>query len=197
MKRVIVIGAGGHGKVIADIIRLSGDEVVGFIDDKNPSELPDFNIVGTTADIGKCYCWYFPAVGECDTREHLMMHKVKWYTAIHPASTIAQGVKIGEGSCVMANSVINPGAVLGKGVIVNTAATIDHDCRISSFVHIAPGAHISGSVSVGEKCWIGIGALICNNIDICSGCIIGAGTVIIKNIDEVGTYVGVPSRKIR
>ncbi len=192
MKKVIVIGASGHGKVVADIVKLSGDEVVGFLDDKSRDELSGFNILGTTADIGSTDYWYFIAVGNCEIRERIMQNEVKWYTAIHPTAVIAEGVKIGHGSCVMANAVINPGSKIGIGVIVNTAATVDHDCTISDFVHIAPGAHISGTVSVGGKCWIGIGSTIINNVSICANCTIGAGAVVIKDIVEAGTYIGVP-----
>ncbi len=197
MKKVIIIGAGGHGKVVADIVNLSGDEVVGFLDDKRQCELPEFNIIGTATDIGVRDCWYFVAVGNCIVREKLMQHDVQWYTAIHPTSVIAEGVKIGHGSCIMANAVINSGSKLGRGVIINTAATVDHDCVISDFVHIAPGVHISGTVTVGKNCWVGVGSTISNNVSICSDCTIGAGTVVIKSIDEAGTYVGVPSKRIR
>lgn len=196
MKKVIIIGAGGHGKVVADIVRLSGDEVIGFIDDKKPDELPDFNIVGTTVDIGAIDCLYFAAVGNHSIREKLMGFEVKWYTAIHPTAVVAEGVIIGEGTCVMANAVINPGSSLGRGVIVNTSATVDHDCRIGNYVHIAPGVNISGAVSVGSNTWIGVGSAISNGISICSGCVIGAGSVVVKDIKDAGTYVGVPARRI-
>lgn len=196
MKRIIIIGAGGHGKVVADIIKLSGDKVVGYIDDKDPAEFPGFNIIGTTADIGKTDCWYFAAVGNCSVREKIMNYDVKWYTAIHPTAVIAEGVAIGEGSCVMANAVINSSTKIGKGVIINTASTIDHDCTISDFVHIAPGVNISGTVTVGSKTWIGVGSAVSNNVNICGGCMIGAGAVVIKDINESGTYVGTPVRKI-
>jgi sugar O-acyltransferase (sialic acid O-acetyltransferase NeuD family) len=195
MKKVIIIGASGHGKVIADIIKLSGDQVIGFLDDKSPSELPGFCILGTTADIGTIKCWHFVAIGDCKLREKMMQYEAKWYTAIHPTAVIAEGVVIGRGSCVMANAVVNTGSKIGKGVIVNTAATVDHDCTISDFVHIAPGVHLSGTVTVGSKTWIGVGSSISNNINICGDCIIGAGTVVIKDIEEPGTYVGVPAFK--
>lgn len=196
-EKVIIIGAGGHGKVIADIVRLSGDEVIGFLDDKSQDKITDFKIIGTTADIDKTTHWYFLAIGNCEIREKLMCRKVKWYTAIHPSAVIAEGVEIGEGTCILANAVINPGSKLGKGVIVNTAATVDHDCNISDFVHISPGVHISGCVKIGNRTWLGVGAIVSNNINICDDCIIGAGAVVINNIDEAGTYVGVPAKKIK
>lgn len=197
MKKVIIIGAGGHGKVAADIVRLSGDEVVGFLDDKPPENLVGFNVIGNTGDIGKWFdCMYFTAVGNAEIRKKIMYNNVSWYTAIHPTAVIADDVKIGEGTLFAANSVVNPGAEIGKGCIINTAATVDHDCILEDFVHISPGAHLSGSVKVGYETWIGIGACVVNNIEICAGCTIGAGAAVIKNIGVAGTYVGVPVKKV-
>lgn len=198
MKKVIVIGAGGHGKVAADIVGLSGDELIGFLDDKPPESLKGFNIIGNTDDIGKWSdCCYFVAVGNAKIRKEIMNNNVTWYTAIHPTAVIANNVKIGEGSLFAANSVVNPGAKIGRGCIVNTAATVDHDCILEDFVHISPGVHLCGAVKVGSETWIGAGACVVNNIEICSGCIIGAGAVVVKNISIAGTYVGVPARKIK
>lgn len=196
MKKVIIIGAGGHGKVAADIVRLSGDEIVGFLDDKPPEKFAGFNVIGNTNDIGKWSdCFYFAAVGNAENRKKIMNRNVYWYTAIHPTAVVADNVKIGGGSFLAANSVVNADAKIGRGCIVNTAATVDHDCILEDFVHISPGAHLSGSVKIGSETWIGVGACIVNDIEICSGCIIGAGAVVIKNIYEAGTYVGVPVKK--
>lgn len=195
--KVIIVGAGGHGKVVADIIKLNGDEVLGYLDDKNPDELPEYNILGTTKLLGKRDCYYFVAVGNCEVRERLMSAKVKWYTAIHPSAVIANDTTIGDGSCVMANAVINSGTKIGMGVIVNTAASIDHDCIINEYVHVAPGVHISGTVTVGKCTWIGVGSTISNNLAIANNCLIGAGTLVIKDINKPGTYVGVPARLIK
>lgn len=196
MKKVVIIGAGGHGKVAADIIRLSGDEVVGFLDDKPPENFVGFNVIGNTEDIGKWSDYiYFAAVGSAEIREKIMKNNVHWYTAIHPTAVIASDVKIGDGTLLAANSVVNSGSKIGKGCIINTAATVDHDCILEDFVHISPGVHLSGSVSVGSKTWIGVGACIVNNVEICGDCIIGAGAVVIRNIVRSGTYVGVPAKK--
>lgn len=197
MKKVIIIGAGGHGKVVADIIRLSGDKVVGFLDDKPPENFVGFNVIGNTEDIGKWFdCLYFVAIGNAEIRKKIMKNNVHWYTAIHPTAVIASDVKIGEGTLFAANSVVNPGSEIGRGCIVNTAATVDHDCILEDFVHVSPGAHLSGSVRVGSETWICVGACIVNNVEICGDCIIGAGAAVTRNIVEAGTYVGVPVRKV-
>lgn len=196
-KKVIIVGAGGHGKVIADIIKLNGDEIIGYLDDKSPEELPDYKIIGKTSEIKKDENWYIIAVGDSYIREKLMKTEANWYTAIHPTAVVASDVTIGEGTCVMANVVINPGTKVKKGVIINTAVTIDHDCKIEQFVHIAPGSHLSGTVTVEEHTWIGVGSIVSNNIKICSKCKIGAGGVVIKDITKAGTYVGVPVKNVR
>lgn len=196
MKKVIIIGAGGHGKVAADIVRLSGDEVIGFLDDKPPENLVGFDVIGNTGDIGKWSdCLYFAAVGNAVIRKKIMNKNVPWYTAIHPTAVIADDVKIDEGTLLAANSVVNSGSEIGRGCIINTAATVDHDCILEDFVHISPGAHLSGSVKIGSGTWVGVGACVVNNVEICGGCTIGAGAAVIKNIGEAGTYVGVPTEK--
>ena len=196
MKKVIIIGAGGHGKVTADIVRHSGDEVVGFLDDKPFKSFAKASIIGNTGDIGKWSdCMYFAAIGNAVIRKKIMSNNVPWYTAIHPTAVIADDVKIGEGSLLAANSVVNSGTEIGKGCIINTAATVDHDCILEDFVHISPGAHLSGSVKIGSETWVGVGACVVNNVEICGGCTVGAGAVVICSIDEVATYVGVPAKK--
>ena len=193
-KKVIVIGAGGHGRVIADIIALSGDVVLGFLDDKYPSEFPNITILGKLKDIDqyKQEASFIVGIGDNQTRKKIMESMNVVYTAIHPTAVIASDVRIGEGTVVMANAVINTGSKIGKGVIVNTAATVDHDNILASYVHISPGAHLGGTVNIGSETWIGIGAIVSNNIDICERCVVGAESLVLKNIFQSGIYFGVP-----
>ena len=199
-KKVVIIGAGGHGRVVADIAEACGDTVLGFLDDSNTIN-NKVNVIGTSADAIK-YCGseteLFVAIGNCKVREKIMnsLPDAKWYTAIHPSAVISPSAVIGEGTCVMPNAVVNNSAVIGKGVIVNTCASVDHDDIIGDYVHIACGARLAGTVTVGNCTWIGIGSTISNNVSICSNLMIGAGAVVVKDIMEKGTYVGVPARKI-
>lgn len=193
-KKVIIIGAGGHGRVVADIVRLNGDEVIGFIDDNKTGFVNGCEVLGTIKDIGKFDCYYFAAIGDNATRQKIMEKDVKWYTAIHPSAVVAKDVEIPCGVVIMANAVVNPGSVIGEGVIINTAATVDHDNVIGDFVHLSPGVHLAGTVTIKERTWVGIGAIVINNVTICSDAMIGAGTVVAKDITECGTYVGVPAR---
>ncbi len=200
-KKVVIIGAGGHGRVVADIAKACGDTVIGFLDDSNTAN-NKVNIIGTSADAIE-FCdsetELFVAIGNCKVREKIMngLPNAKWYTAIHPSAVISPSAVIGEGTCVMPNAVVNNSAVVGKGVIVNTCASVDHDDIIGDFVHIACGARLAGTVTVGNCTWIGIGSTISNNVSVCSNLMIGAGTVVVKDITEEGTYVGVPARKIK
>lgn len=200
-KKVIVIGAGGHGKVVADIIIKSGDVVIGFLDD-NPTLSDTFigyPVLGNI-DVFEAYkkCQFVIAVGNAAIREKITdrLHDVKWYTAIHPSSVISDiGVSIGEGTVIMANVVVNAGTTIGKHCIINSGAIVEHDNKIEDFVHISVGTKLAGSVRIGKKTWIGIGASVSNNISICEECMVGAGGVVIRNIEEAGTYVGVPAER--
>lgn len=201
-EQVIIVGASGHGKVVADIIQKSGDTVVGFLDDNpnSPEKLAGFPVLGTIEKY-KLYKKYkfVIAIGNAEIRERIVsnLSNVEWYTAIHPSAAISGiDVLIGEGTVVMANTVINSGAEIGKHCIINSGAIVEHDCQIQDFVHVSVGAKIAGTVTIGRNTWIGIGASIKNNLSLCENCMIGAGAVIVKNINEEGTYVGVPAERL-
>lgn len=192
MRKVVVIGASGHGKVIADIIRVSGDELVGFLDDDLSKET-----LGIIDDYKKYEnCYFVIGIGNTSVRERISKLPLRWYTAIHPSAVISPSTKIGEGTVVMANSVINADAYVGKHCIINTASIVEHDNIIGDYSHISVGAKLGGTVEIGEKCWVGIGAVVKNNVSICSNVLIGAGAVVINDISESGTYIGVPARVI-
>lgn len=203
MKDVIIIGAGGHAKVIAEIVLKSGDNVVGFLDDNNDLQNKAIylnkKVIGTTKDINKYNDYYFViGIGNNTIRKKINENNnLKLYTAIHPSAIIAQDVEIGEGTVIMPGVVINPGTKIGKNCIINTSSSLDHDNLIEDYVHISPGAHLAGTVKVGESSWICTGVTIINNITIGENNIIGAGATVIEDIAENNhTYVGVPVRKI-
>lgn len=197
MNRLVIIGASGHGKVVADIAVLCGYKDIVFLDDdESVKECAGWPVVGksTEAPDGEV----FVAVGNARTRQKLMeRYSDRAQPAlIHPSAVIATDAVIGKGSVVMAGAVINPGSQVGRGVIINTSSSIDHDCNLGDYVHVAVGAHLCGSVSVGSMTWIGAGVTVSNNVNICGGCTIGAGAVVIKDIEEEGTYIGVPVKKM-
>lgn len=199
MERLIIIGASGQGKVVADIAKLSGYTDIVFLDnDPLMKECAGYPVLGPDTMAAELDGDIFIAVGKGDTRRKLMErdYERNFPVLIHPSAVIADSVVIEEGSVIMAGTIINPYANIGRGCIVNTAASIDHDCVIGAYSHVSVGAHLSGTVFVGEGTWVGAGVTISNNINICSGAIIGAGTVVINDIKEKGTYIGVPARNI-
>ena len=202
-EQVIVIGAGGHGKVVADIVLSRGDKLLGFLDNNDalPDEIDGIPVLGDISSYEKYpNAAFVIAIGNSAVREKIaqQLDGVRWYTAVHPAAVVSRmSTRIGEGSVVMANAVINPAAQIGKHCIINTAAVVEHDNRLGSFVHVSVGARLGGTVSVGDHTWVGIGAAVSSNVSVCDHCMLGAGAVVIHNIKESGTYVGVPARKIK
>lgn len=196
--KLTIIGARGHGKVIADIARLRGYDELEFLDD-DPSTITcgDIPVTGPSSDADKKENALFVAIGNPAIRQRIMEagRGKPFSILVHPNAVIAENSQIGEGSVVMAGAVINPCTVIGRGVIINTCSSVDHDCRIHDYVHVAVGAHVCGNVEIGNGTWIGAGSTIINNVRICDGCMIGAGAVVIKDIDEPGVYLGVPARK--
>lgn len=193
MNRLTIIGASGHGKVVADIAGLNGYTDIVFLDDDvNAVSCGGYKVVGNTGtpvegDV-------FVAIGNPAVRKRLSEGR-NVVTLIHPHAVIARDAVIGEGTVIMAGAVINPGAKIGRGCIINTCSSVDHDCVVGDYCHVAVGAHLCGTVSAGESTWIGAGATVSNNVSICPDCMIGAGCVVVKDITEPGTYVGVPARK--
>lgn len=207
MKKIFVLGASGHAKVIIDIVkcasRETGEEVEIEIYDDNPSLLGETilgypvagRITGLADNDGQ---EAVIAIGNNRIRKKIAQeHRFNYRSFIHPNSVVAEDVMIGEGTVIMAGAIVNSGSVIGKHCIVNTAATVDHDNKIGDFVHISPGAHLAGTVEVDELSWIGTGANVKNNVTIGEGIQIGAGGVVISDLLQPGTYVGVPVRKIK
>lgn len=198
-KNVVIIGAGGHAKVIADIIEKSGDKIIGFLDDDNSKkEVYGYKVIGKINDCHKFVSedtYFIIAIGNNYLRKKIHdEYKLKLYTAIHPTAVIARGVTIGAGTAIMANVCINADATIGGNCIINTGAIIEHDNIINDYVHVSPNATLAGTVTVGELTHIGAGATVINNKNITAETIIGAGAVVVKDIKEKGTYIGVPAK---
>ena len=196
-KKLIIIGASGHGKVIADIAIACGYEIVGFLDDDvSKRESYGYPVLGTLRDI-EMYddCNFIIAIGNNAIRRKISCKYpfLSYVILIHPSAVVSKSAKIGDGTVVMPQAVINAGAVIGRHCIVNTASVIEHDCRIENYTHISPGAVLCGTVSVGENTWVGAGSTVINNVSICSDTVIGAGSTVTKNIEKSGVYIGTPA----
>ena len=196
MNRLVIIGASGHGKVIADIAILNGYKDIVFLDDdENIKSCAGFPVVGRVADGIGMTGDKIVAIGNAVTRERIQAGLDNAVTLIHPSAVISRRVQIGKGTVIMAGAVINSDSVVGDGCIINTGSSLDHDCVIEDYAHVSVGAHIAGTVTVGKRAWIGAGAVVINNLNICGDCMVGAGTVVVRDISEAGTYVGVPAKK--
>lgn len=200
-KAVILIGGGGHAKVVIDCVRGAGREVAGILDDGLvPGVLvQDVPVLGKVADAEKYPGHAFLiAIGSNAARSRIAQTlSVDWCTVIHPSAVVSPSAHIEAGTVVMPRAVINAGARVGGHCIVNSGAIIEHDGHIADFVHISPGAALGGTVTVGEGAHVGIGAILRNNITVCGGSIIGAGAVVVKDILQPGTYVGVPAGRLK
>jgi sugar O-acyltransferase (sialic acid O-acetyltransferase NeuD family) len=202
--KLLIIGASGHGRVVADIaIKMNRWQEIAFMDDDENIQSPMLiEIIGKSNDAFSYINDYdiFVAIGNNKTREkiqtQLEMAGANIPTLIHPNVIIGEKVEVGIGTVVMAGVVINCCSTIGVGCIVNTGAVIDHDNVIEDYVHISPGAQLAGTVHVSRGTWIGVGAVVSNNINITGDCVVGAGSVVIKNINESGIYVGVPAKKL-
>ena len=202
MNQLVIIGASGHGKVVADVAKKNGYYPIVFLDDNETvKECGGYAVVGKCSSFTDYDCDIFVAIGNPVVREKFLKELEKSGKTIpvliHPGAILAENAVIGEGSVIAAGAVVNPCAVIGKGCIINTCCSVDHDCVVGDYVHVSVGAHVAGTVSIGQRTWIGAGATVSNNVSICEDAMVGVGAVVVKDICEKGTYVGVPARKIK
>lgn len=199
-KKLVIIGASGHGKVIADIAKKNGYTEIVFLDDNEAvTQCGGYKVAGTSKSAEQYADYDFiVGIGNAKIRqtiqETLVKKNLKIATLVHPNAVIAERVTISEGTVVMAGAVINPDTIVGRGCIINTCSSVDHDCMLGDFAHVSVGAHVAGTVTIEERTWIGAGATVSNNIAITRDCMIGAGAVVVKDIEQSGTYIGVPAR---
>lgn len=207
--KLIGLGAGGHAKVVIEILNFIKDyEIVGLLDPKEElwgTEVAGVVVKGSDALINELYekgihnaFIGLGTVGDLSPRKRLYENVrnlgLDIVNAIHPHVIISKSAKIGHGPTVMAGAIINSCVILGEDVIVNTGAIIEHDCVIGSHVHIATGARLASTVYVGDGTHIGIGAVIRQCIRIGSNALIGAGAVVVKDVANGQTVVGNPAR---
>lgn len=203
-RKLLIIGASGHGKVVADIaVNMEIWSTIEFLDDDTSiREIMGFKVIGPSNIADSLINEYdmFVAIGNNITRarlqKRLTQSGARFATLIHRNAIVGMDVTVGNGTVIMGGCVINPSTKIGDGCIINTGSTIDHDNNIEEYVHISPGVHLAGTVSVGKSTWLGIGSSVINNIEIASEVIIGAGSVVVKNINQPGTYIGIPAKQV-
>ena len=206
-RHVYLWGAGGHAKVVADVVRAMGLHVAGFIDESISRHGQDYygaKILGgenwlTSAQADRS-CEVFVAIGDNSARLRCLSTAIQaGYTVpsfIHPAATVSPTVRLEPGTVVMAGAIVQADTAIGIGGIINTGASVDHDGVLGRCVHVAPGARLAGQVSVGDRTLIGVGAAVIPQICIGHDCVVGAGAAVVNDVADHQTVVGVPARPL-
>jgi sugar O-acyltransferase (sialic acid O-acetyltransferase NeuD family) len=203
---LLILGAGGHGKVVADAAMASREwQEVAFLDDRTTSlgAVLGLQVLGNIAALARFterFSHAVVAVGNSRLRLELIGEagRAGYSVAVvvHPRATVSPSAVLGVGTVVMAGAVVNPDVIAGSGVIINTGACVDHDCRLGDGVHVCPGVCLAGDVIVGDRSWIGIGACSRQGVTIGRDVVVGAGATVTSNVIDGLTVVGTPARPI-
>ncbi|MBZ0333213.1 acetyltransferase [Marinobacter sp. AL4B] len=203
MKRLAILGASGHGKVVAEAAELSDWDEVVFFDDAWPkiSANSVWPVLGNTEDLLNSlneFSGVAVAIGNNSIRlkklNLLCEQGVALPAIIHPNAVISRYATIGDGSVVCAGVVVSADTKIGAGAILNTGCSIDHDCLLAEAVHISPGARLAGGTKVEVCAWVGIGAVVRQLISIGAYSVVGAGAAVVKDVPERTTVVGIPAQ---
>lgn len=207
MSKIVVIGAGGHAKVIIDLLRSGGHEVVACLDAGKRGQVVNDVFVQGGEDVElprlveQGIDGLFIALGDGALRRRvaarLESFGLEMVNAVGRSAVISPSAKLGCGIAVMEGAVINADAVIEDFAIINTNASVDHDCVVGAYSHIAPGSALAGGVTVSCEVFLGAGARVIPGVSIAAGTVVGAGSVVVKDIDFPGTWVGVPARQTK
>ena len=200
MEEVIIIGAGGHAKVLIDCLEQENQYKIAYVVDDNPAlhEILGYKIQRPNHFTSLFNHPMIIAIGNGATRKQIAdTYQTHFITTIHPSAIFSKYAKVGEGSQVFASAIVNAGATIGKHCIINTGAIVEHDCFIHDFVHLSPHSSLAGGVTVGSSTHIGIGATVIENTTIGSNVIIGAGAVVVDDIPDNCTAIGIPAKPIK
>jgi UDP-perosamine 4-acetyltransferase len=207
---IVIVGGGGHGKVLISLLKKGDYHILGYVDPQDrgavlgvPHLGDDSVLEGVLHRYPRCRAAL--GVGRVDGTSsvgHQLLVQLEELgfivpVIVSPQAVVNEEVTLGPGTVVFDGAVVNSGTVIGRGCILNTNSTVEHDCRLGHYVHVAPGAALSGGVSLGDNCMVGVGACIVQGVRVAAGCLIGAGTVVVRDLDETGIYVGSPARKLR
>lgn len=197
MGQIFLIGAGGHGKVVADTALAARYSDIAFLDDVWPAR--DTNgswpiVARVTSAQRPAFC----AIGNNQRRAEVFYEQNLQDSPVlvHPSAVLSPSVTLGAGALVVAGAIVNADVQIGCGVIINTAASVDHDCKLGDFVHVSPGARLAGNVTVGDRSWIGIGAVVKEGTKIGKDVVIGAGAAVICDVQDGAVMGGVPARRL-
>lgn len=204
----VIIGGGGHARVVLRAARSQGLNVLGYAAPVPGEDGVDVPYVGADAELARKFdtkkCVAVLGMGKTAVAgarlsvfEQLQAEGFRFPSIVAQGAVVHENVHLGDGTVVLDGAVVATGAQLGRACIVNHNAVVDHDCCLGDDVHIAPGATLSGGVTVGDRCMIGAGATLIHSVKVCADCLIGAGATVVDDITAPGTYVGTPARRIK
>jgi sugar O-acyltransferase (sialic acid O-acetyltransferase NeuD family) len=196
-KQIYLYGAGGHAKVIIDILETCGKIVAGIFDDDPSKTIWNFSPLQFPGPFNFSSDELIISIGNNTIRERISKIEAKYHTAIHTSANISRYASIAEGSVVMGGALINADTTIGKHCIINSNASVDHDCILEGFVHISPNATLCGGVFVGKCSHIGSGAVIIPGKKIGMNTVVGAGAVVTTDIPNNAVAVGNPARVVK
>lgn len=205
MRRLAILGASGHGKVVAEAALASGWDEIVFFDDAWPnlSRSGIWQVIGNSDLIIKkrqSFDGVVIAIGDNKVREQkgriLDEQGLSLESVIHPSAVVSESAVLGKGTVVLANATINAGASIGSGSIINTGAVVEHDCHLGDCVHVSPNAVLAGGVRVGSRSWVGANSSVRQMVILGADVVVGMGSVVLENVEPGQTVVGVPCRPL-
>jgi sugar O-acyltransferase (sialic acid O-acetyltransferase NeuD family) len=208
VRKIVVVGGGGHAKVLISQLKKLRYDVAGYTDDASRGAILGAHYLGDDRVLGDLAQGAISraaiGVGKPDVSSARLRLLTKVLSLgletppiVSPHSVVNAEVVLGTGTTVFDGAVVNSGAVIGDVCIINSNSTVEHDCLLGDNVHIAPGATVAGSVSIGDNCMIGAGSTLVHGVSVTAGCLVGAGSTVVRDIGSPGTYVGSPARRIR
>lgn len=210
IQAVVILGASGHGKVVADTFRAGGVDVIGFLDASKPKGTPWAQSVvlggdDALSDVLNAHanCGFFVALGDNSLRQRVVERvlretpQAKLATCVHPQAVVAAEVLVEPGVAVFAGAVIQPGCTLGQGVLVNTGASLDHDCRMEAYSSLAPGVTTGGNVLVEKGAVVSLGVKIIHGVRIGAHALLGAGALVLQDVPPCAVAYGIPAKVVR
>lgn len=209
MAEIVVVGGGGHAKVLISLLKKLHWDVIGYTDPRTGDAVLGVPCIGDDAALPEILsthpgCSAAIGLGKTDVsaQRALLQRSVAalgfdFPVIVSPQAVVNEEVRLAAGTTVCDGAVVNSGTVTGEHCILNTNCTVEHDCRLGAHVHVAPGAVLGGAVTAGDGCVLGAGSTVIHAVTLCEDCLIGAGSTVVADIDEPGVYAGNPARRLR